>query len=314
MKRCNERGIALLAALLVLALLSIIILQFDADARHALKGAAGFRDQLRATALTDAGIQLARAILQDDARTDMQRDEAFDSLGDSWATPVLHRQVGDATISIRIEDERAKLNVNELAYQLDPAAKRTKIERVRQLFSLLRVDPTLVDAIMDWVDGDDVAEPGGAESAYYLTATPPYRTANSPLRAWSELLLIRGMSKEILHRLAPYITIFPIEGNGKVNMNTADPLVIQSLDANITPGLAISVAGARPFRSLQEVDRVSGFESIALRLRQAQLYDVRSSYFTAWIDVALPGHSRHTRVVLRREVSGDSMVIDVAQL
>ena len=311
MKKCNESGIALLTALLVLALLSIVILQLDADARHALKGASGFRDQVRATILTDAGIQLARAILQEDAQADMQRGEAFDSLGDSWATPILHHPVGDATVSIRIEDERAKLNLNELAYQLDPIARKTKIERAKQLFYLLQLNPNLVDAIMDWVDGDDIPEPGGAENTYYLSATPPYRAANGPLHAWSELLLIRGMSEEILRRLAPYATIFPIEGNGKLNMNTADPLVIQSLDASITPGLAAGVGGARPFRSIQDVDRVSGFESIASRLRQTQLFDVRSNYFTVWVDVSLPGHSRHTRVVLRREVSGESMVINV---
>src|SRR3990167_5034479 len=168
MKKCDESGIALLAALLVLALLSIVILQLDADARHALKGASGFRDQLRTTVLTDAGIQLARAVLQEDARADMQRGDVFDSSGDPWTTPILHHPVGTATVSIRIEDE----------------------------------------------------------SAYYLSATPPYRAANGPLRSWSELLLIRGVTKEILRRLTPYATIFPIEGSAKINLNTADPLVI----------------------------------------------------------------------------------------
>src|SRR3990167_8634298 len=163
MKKCDESGIALLAALLVLALLSIVILQLDADARHALKGASGFRDQLRTTVLTDAGIQLARAVLQEDARADMQRGDVFDSSGDPWTTPILHHPVGTATVSIRIEDECAKLNLNELAYQLDPVARRAKIERVKQLFYLLQLDPNLVDAIVDWVDGDDIPEQGGAE-------------------------------------------------------------------------------------------------------------------------------------------------------
>jgi general secretion pathway protein K len=67
MKRSDERGIALLLALLVLTLLVAIILDFDAEARREFRDAAVFRDGLKATTLARAGIQAARAVLRQDS-------------------------------------------------------------------------------------------------------------------------------------------------------------------------------------------------------------------------------------------------------
>ncbi|HEU4502802.1 MAG TPA: hypothetical protein VFR82_14205, partial [Nitrospira sp.] len=53
----DERGVALLLALLVLALLVALILEFDTDARREYRDAAAFRDNFKATVLTRAAVQ-----------------------------------------------------------------------------------------------------------------------------------------------------------------------------------------------------------------------------------------------------------------
>ena len=66
MRRHDERGVALLLAILVLALLVALILEFDSEARREYREASAFRDNFKATVLTRAGVQAARAVLQMD--------------------------------------------------------------------------------------------------------------------------------------------------------------------------------------------------------------------------------------------------------
>ena len=73
-----------------------------------------------------------------------------------------------------------------------------------------------------------------------------------------------------------------------MNLNTADPLVLQALDPRITQGMAADIVQARPFKTIQDLDRVSSFEDIGKELRQQNLYDVKSDLFMA-------------RMVVRRE-------------
>src|SRR5688572_9618663 len=95
MQRPDERGVALLLALLVLALLVALILEFDSDARREYRDAAAFRDNFKATVLTRAAVQAARAVLQQDHLRDRQTGQAYDSTTDLWAFPIEKYAIGD---------------------------------------------------------------------------------------------------------------------------------------------------------------------------------------------------------------------------
>ena len=98
-----------------------------------------------------------------------------------------------------------------------------------------------VDALADWLD--DNAE-GAWESDYYRDLEPPYAAANRMLFSWSELLAVRGFSREMLARspairsAAPFrptcmeqVTVLPIERDSlvPVNLNTVGPDVLRGL-------------------------------------------------------------------------------------
>ncbi|HKC93682.1 MAG TPA: hypothetical protein VKB81_06635, partial [Nitrospira sp.] len=177
MPRPNERGVALLLALLVLALLVALILEFDSDARREYREAAAFRDNFKASVLSRAAVQAARAVLQQDLMRDKQTGQFYDGPTDLWAFPIEKYAIGDGLMTAKIEDERGKLNLNDLGTlaTADPNARKTKILRFKRLFHLLQINPDLVDAIVDWVDADDIPEPAGAESNYYQSLRPAYR-------------------------------------------------------------------------------------------------------------------------------------------
>jgi general secretion pathway protein K len=301
MRRSDERGIALLLTLLVLTLMVALILEFDAEARREYRDAAAFRDNFKATVLARASVQAARGVLQQDLLKDKQTGQSFDALTDLWALPITNYAIGDGLLNAQIEDERGKLNLNDLTAVGDAITKGKRILRFKRLFELLQVNPDLVDAIVDWVDQDEKPEPAGAESLYYQTLRPSYRAANGPLQTVLELRLIKGMTPDIITKLSKLVTVYPPEGGSKVNLNTADLLVLQALDPRITQSMAAGIVQARPFKTIQELDRVSSFEDVGKELRSQNLYDVKSDLFLARMMVRVNEVTRNATVVLQRD-------------
>lgn len=301
----NQRGVALLLVLLILSLLAPLILGFDLGARRELREAAAFRDNFKAVTLVRSGAHVSRAVLRYDAQLDMQSNRAYDALTDVWATPITNYRLGDGIIAAQIEDERAKFNLNDLGSQAEDQARAAKIDRIKRLFQLVQSDPRVVDAITDWVDANDAAEPNGAESAYYLSRNPPYRAANGPMQTLDELRLVKGVTDDVLQKIRPYVTVY--SPDGLVNVNTADLLVLQALDARITPAIAKDIVRARPFRTVQDLDRVKSAESIAKELRTLGVYAVRSDYFSTRVSATINDVTKTARAVIRRtSASGDS--------
>lgn len=310
MPKDDERGVALLLALLILALLVALILEFDGEARREYRDAAAFRDNFKAQTLTRAAIQAARAVLQQDFLKDKQAGESYDSPTDLWAMPIKNYAIGDGFLSAQIEDERGKLNLNDLAAAAgDAIQKKTKIDRFKRLFELLQISPDLVDAVVDWVDSDENQEPAGAESLYYQSQRPPYRAANAPLLGLGDLRLIKGFTPDIADRLSRYVTVFSDPGSA-VNLNTADALVIQALDPAITQSMASEIIQGRPYKKKEELDRIGSFEEIGRKLRATQSgYDVVSDCFSARLAISVNEVTKTAWVVLRRDANkGESTV------
>jgi len=301
MRKSDERGIARLLTLLVLTLLVALILEFDAEARREYRDASAFRDNFKATVLARAAVQAARGVLQQDTLKEKQTGQTIDAPTDLWALPITNYAIGDGLLSAQIEDELGKLNLNDLAAGGNLVARETKLKQFKRLFELVQVNPDLVDAIVDWVDDNEVSEPAGAESLYYQTLRPSYRAANTSLQTLLELRLIKGITPDIIEKLSKVVTVYPDGGGRRVNINTAGPLVIQALDPRITPSMAREIIQARPFKTIVDLDRVSSFESIGQTLRDQ--YDVKSDVFSARMTVSVNEVTKNATVVLRRDAS-----------
>ncbi len=311
MRRADERGVAFLIALLVLALLVALILEFDTESRREYRDAAAFRDNFKVTVLTRAAVQTARAVLQQDLLKDKQAGRFFDAPTDLWAFPIDKYVIGDGFLTAQIEDERGKLNLNDLAAGGDPNAKKIKVLRAKRLFELAQVSPDLVDAIVDWIDQDETPEAAGAETLYYQSLRPPYRAANAPLQTLRELRLVKGVTQEIFDKIARFVTVYPQGGESVVNINTADSLVIQALDPSITQAIAGEIIRSRPYKQLQDLDRVSGAAEIMRKLRtESKVYDIKSDIFSARMTVTVNEVTKQAAAVLQRDPNtGGSTVL-----
>jgi general secretion pathway protein K len=308
MPKADERGVALLLALLVLTLLTALILEFDAEARREYRAAAAFRDDYKAGMLTRAAVQATKAVLLQDLLREKMTGQKYDGPTDIWAMPIKDYAIGDGFLTAHIQDEMGKVNLNDLASASGgEVEQKKKVLRVKRLFELLRVNPNLVDTLIDWIDQDEVPQPAGAESLYYQTLRPPYRSANAPLPGLGDLRLIKGFTPEIIERISPYITLYPLEGGGAMNINTADPLVIQTLDPSISQSVAMEIVQGRPYKTKVELDRVGSFQEIGRALRND--YDIKSDYFSARLAITINETTKTSLAILKRDASkGESTV------
>ena len=92
-----------------------------------------------------------------------------------------------------------------------------------------------------------------------------------------------------------------------MNLNTADPIVIQTLDPSVTQTMAIEIVQGRPYKTKVELDRVSSFQEIGRTLRND--YDVKSDYFSARLAITVNDTTKSSLVILKRDAAkGESTV------
>ncbi|MCC9658219.1 type II secretion system minor pseudopilin [Rhodopirellula halodulae] len=69
---------------------------------------------------------------------------------------------------------------------------------VTLLMTLPGMDESIANAILDWLDEDTEPRENGAEDEYYTALATPYAAANGPLQSVEELLLVRGVTPQLL--------------------------------------------------------------------------------------------------------------------
>jgi general secretion pathway protein K len=177
------------------------------------------RDQVQAQSIALAGVQWTRQIL------DAARAAPFNHLGEPWAMPLPATPVENGSVEGRIVDAQGMLNVNNLASGSQSAPER---QRFTRLFEALRVAPSTLATMIDWVDSDNVEEPGGAEDSWYQRMAQPGLAPNMPATRIEELGDAR-MSATVLGGLIRYVTALP--DDAPLNVNTAPAeLLAASID------------------------------------------------------------------------------------
>ena len=281
--RGGERGVALLVTLMILVLIVTLVWEvFRLGARAAQTGAYS-RDSIRSAIVAEGGINAARIALREDAE-----DNNYDTLDEIWSRPVPPIELGEGTISITVEDEERKINVNKIVLPNGNAPDDQQLAVFRRLLEILGIDPLLADAVVDWIDNDDTPRVGSAESSYYLSLPFPYKAKNDFLDTVDELRLVRGFTPEVFEKLRPFVTVY---STGKINLNTAPKQVLMALSAGrdaadageITETGAEEIIAYRedtPFQRIEEIRNVSPFLSdLYQKTRFRDLLEVRGTAF-----------------------------------
>lgn len=201
--------------------------------------------------------------------------------------------IGSSEYYYGLQDEERKININGLDAQ--------NVNILISLMTLLGVEADtaaeIAYSVIDWKDSDstEALEQKGAEDSYYSGLGHPYHCKNLPFESLDELLLVKGMTEEILQRIGPYLTVFPKEGGWlKINIDTAPEAVLRALARSVA-GAATNtqesdadslVAKILDFRrggdgeEFTEDDREAEFNDIGLNEKEGVIFLVLNQYRT----------------------------------
>lgn len=264
--RSHQAGFAAVAAIFTAAIVASVATYLVWQASLSVR-------QSENIAAARQGFTLARGLAASAAAVLARDDPTFDHPAEPWGRGLAPVELDDTRVTGAIADAQARFNVNLLA-----GGNEAAVGAFRRLLAANGMPASLADAVVDWLDADDVpTEPAGAEDVYYLGRETPHRAANRPIADIGELRLVKEMTDARFARLAPLITALP--PGAKLNINTANPDLIAALLPGVSPGDAKALAASRarePFRSKTEFAKRLPAASIAAA---NELLDVRSDHF-----------------------------------
>ncbi|MDX1775187.1 MAG: type II secretion system minor pseudopilin GspK [Desulfobulbales bacterium] len=257
----NNRGMALLMTVLIISLILVITLRFNISTRASLTSASNLQDNVALDYMAKSILNASRAILSVDAA-----ESSFDSLHEDWANLAAASQYFAYFFSrgqggMNIVDHSGRLQVNSLLTKKDDEWIVNE-EQKKVWINLLSAEEfdltdeevnAIIEAVVDWIDEDDDEQPGfgGAESSFYQGLEVPYTPRNGPLEFVEELLLIRGITPELYYGDEEIpgleVLVTPHGRDGKININTAEPLILSALSDQIEPDMVDSILTYRDY-------------------------------------------------------------------
>jgi general secretion pathway protein K len=262
--RRGQRGVALIIALTLVALATILATKLTFD---------GYLERRRAIGVMAAEQALhfgfgAEALAADALAQDQQMSASQTTLAAPWAQPTQPLPItpqddpeGEpiGTLQGQVEDMQGRFNLNNLGRVIQGSAAAAQgtgtinqninnptgstpnnpaqgpvqdpqpLEQFQRLLIAVGLEPKWAAIARDWIDADDVpGSPDGAEDSVYTGQTPPYRTGNWPMMSPTELMNLPGFGADRYRKIAPFVTALPT-ALAAINICTAPSEVLESL-------------------------------------------------------------------------------------
>jgi general secretion pathway protein K len=318
----NNRGMALLLTILIISIIVVVTLQFNTTMRSDLQAAANLRDSVKLGYIASSAFSFARSILQADG---LANDS--DNLRESWAQTTLLSGfsttiLDEGRFELEITDHSGRLQVNSLVYAENAAVREQQYDLwyrflLSEEFSLDTEEvEALLAALIDWLDEDDEKTGfGGAENFYYQTLEKPHTCRNGPMEFVEDLLYVKGMSRELFHGNGQYPGIrqfvTPHGIDGRININTASPVVLRALAEPIDNSLAEEMVvfredGSSDLSNPMWYKDVPGFPGDVDI--PASLLSVFSSFFSVQARAYIGTMSRTVSGVVMRDLGNTEVV------
>lgn len=201
----GERGIALVAVLGFLAVMSLIAIGIVGASRTTVVNASRGLIRVQAQAVIESAVNETIAELV-----------AARNLVPDVVTAPRQITTGGYTVTVSARPEHTKVDLNYADANL-----------LGIMFRAGGADPdtaqALAAAVEDWRDGDDLLHLKGAERREYEDAGLKYGPANAFFSSIDELRLVRGVTQPLFDCLRPEITIFS-QRQG-IDIDNAAPMI-----------------------------------------------------------------------------------------
>lgn len=243
----RQRGVALIIALILVALATILATKLSFD---------GYLERQRSIGVLAAEQAMQFGLGAEALAADVlsQSNGQFTTLADAWAQPSQSIPItpsenpdGEPIGAMQgsLEDMQGRFNLNSLAHLTTPTQGAPgqsvvpaqedpqPLQQFQRLLIAVGLEPKWAGIARDWIDADQVAgSPDGAEDSVYTSQSPPYRTGNWPMMSPTELMNMPGFGWDRYRKIAPYVTALPT-AVPKINICTAPAPVLESLSENL---------------------------------------------------------------------------------
>ncbi len=255
-----ERGVALLMVLWVITLMMVLVMSFSLLTRTEANSTVFFRDGVQKKFFAEAALE--RAIMEIYHRQTYRNQTVV--IEGNEVVRIDGRPydgvIGTGRYVLRFYNESGKINLNTMG-DLSGVILNNLLVNIG--VPKEKAD-TIVDSILDWIDADDLHRLHGAESEYYQSLPNPYKAKNGRLDTVEELLMVKGISPDILFGtkeqkgIIHFVTLYGT--TTKININAAPKEVLLAL-----PGITETVVSriieqrdATEFKTVQDIQAISG--------------------------------------------------------
>ena len=297
----SERGTALIAALLIVALMAAVAVQLTDLTRFAVFRTASVDARAEARWYARGAREFAESVL---IRSE-QRDREVTRPTALWRQGPHVFPIERGRIAGTIRDGNNCFNINALAPSEDDEAR----DRASQMFDSLTEQAglppgaaqRLKSQIIDWTDPDSRPEPGGAEDDAYARFDPPYRAANQRFYELEELLALPEMTPALYRALSPWLCVRPDSEQPAINVNTLalDQAVLLSaaLGGRLSAPDAEAVLFRRPPQGYDAVDDIWA-DPLLDRLQLEPGWRAALGVKTRWFEMEVEVEVDETRFTL----------------
>jgi type II secretory pathway component PulK len=273
-----RRGVVLVAVLIVVVVLSLAAYRYSDLMLSEARAAESSIRTIQARHLAESGVIYVVASLADTNNTTVSSNpydnsSAFQDVlvpsSDQKAKPgrfsILSIRApddiasGSSAFRMGVIDEASKINLNTIL-ALDNGQGNAAYNL---LMALPNMTDDIANAIIDWLDPDDTARQNGAESETYSALSPAYRAKNGPLDSIEELLLVRGMTPQLLfgndRNRNGTLDKGEDDGSGQVDQGWSAYLTVYSREPNLD-----STGNARVYINDQDLNNLTSNLNTAL--------------------------------------------------
>ena len=132
----------------------------------------------------------------------------------------------------------------------------------------------LVDCLIDWVDKNELSHLNGAESDYYETLDPPYKTKNRDFDTVDELVLVKGFNETIpdtdqtvYQAVSPFLTTYSEDQKININSVSAETLMaFLDIDSSIAEDIIDERLGPDGKEGTEDDEPFKDLDDLLLRV------------------------------------------------
>ncbi len=306
----KERGTALIASLLLVALMAAVSVQLIDMARFAVFRTSHIDSRSDAYWQALGAREFAEGVIQRGVEGSVMASNL------TWLNEPQAFATDTGTVFGTITDSNNCLNVNALAQPIGGEfddVEAAEVQRVRDRFDIL-MDQIRAPAgparnlkaqIIDWIDRDTRPEPGGAEDQTYQRFEIPYRTANQPMVEREEMLALPEMTPALYGFLEPWLCALPTSEQPPLNVNTLTveqaPLLAAAFSARLDSSDAEAVLFRRPPQGYDSIEDFFADPTIEM-LELDDLDRAAVTLRSRWFSMTLSVRTEDTRFTLNQLV------------